>query len=53
MSWIYGFLHKEQEHAPATALRETLAEYHSPALDVFAGGHPQTLQSFDYPGKKG
>lgn len=53
MSWIYGFLHKEQEHAPATALRETLAEYHSPALDIFAGGHRQTLQSFDYPGKKG
>jgi len=53
MSWIYGFLHKEQEHAPSPVLRETLAEYHSPALDIFAGGHPQTLQSFAYPGKKG
>lgn len=49
MSWICGVWRKREEGAPLAVSRPALAEYHSPRLDIFAGGNPATLIAFDHP----
>lgn len=49
MSWIYGYIRKQADFTPTPVLRESLAEFRSPGVDVFAGGSRQTLVSFPHP----